>query len=359
MGRALDRDRAVDESGNQIAVFGRVGARPLSVEEQQKMYLRERPSVVRERRSARSDVSAGEKMKTGIDPKVDYAFKKVFGVEANTPLLSDFVNAVVATDTAVRRIGDPQSVQRKRCRGREAERARHQGTRRARPAVQHRNADVRLPRTLASDTILLGGPPQQPVARGTDLQGFARHDLDRHRELCAVPSGRRFSSGFSATLLTVSGSGVQRASIDPPAGVAEVPQSATELTDALDRWCYFLAHGEELDSDQLPETLNNPAVRRAMEVLNVLSQSDIERERYQARLKWERDQHAYIDDGANSLSKRGMKKATSTDSSKGSSEDVNKGYSLAVFKLSRRCSARRSPLEMNSNGLVPRIFGPR
>ena len=30
--------------------------------------------------------------------------------------------------------------------------------------------------------------------------------------------------------------------------------------------------------------------------MNVPSQSDIERERYQARLKWQRDQHAYIDD---------------------------------------------------------------
>jgi hypothetical protein len=37
----IDRDRAVDESGNQIAVFGRIGARPLSFEEQQKMYLHE------------------------------------------------------------------------------------------------------------------------------------------------------------------------------------------------------------------------------------------------------------------------------------------------------------------------------
>lgn len=37
----LDRDRAVDESGNQIAVFGRVGARPLNLAEQQKLYLRE------------------------------------------------------------------------------------------------------------------------------------------------------------------------------------------------------------------------------------------------------------------------------------------------------------------------------
>lgn len=38
--KGLDRDRAVDESGNQIAVFGRVGARPLNREEQQRMYLR-------------------------------------------------------------------------------------------------------------------------------------------------------------------------------------------------------------------------------------------------------------------------------------------------------------------------------
>src|SRR5213076_531635 len=33
VGRALDRDRAVDESGNQISVFGRVGAGPLSLAE--------------------------------------------------------------------------------------------------------------------------------------------------------------------------------------------------------------------------------------------------------------------------------------------------------------------------------------
>ena len=36
--KALDRDRAVDESGNQISVFGRVGARPFTLEEQRKMY---------------------------------------------------------------------------------------------------------------------------------------------------------------------------------------------------------------------------------------------------------------------------------------------------------------------------------
>ncbi|HJT36075.1 MAG TPA: hypothetical protein VJ783_28895 [Pirellulales bacterium] len=37
--KGVDRDRAVDESGNQIGVFGRLGARPLNLEEQRRFYL--------------------------------------------------------------------------------------------------------------------------------------------------------------------------------------------------------------------------------------------------------------------------------------------------------------------------------
>ena len=40
LSRGLDRDRAVDETGHQIGVFGRRGARPFNLEEQQRLYLR-------------------------------------------------------------------------------------------------------------------------------------------------------------------------------------------------------------------------------------------------------------------------------------------------------------------------------
>lgn len=39
----LERDRAVDESGNQLTVFGRRGARPFNLAEQQRLYLRTLP----------------------------------------------------------------------------------------------------------------------------------------------------------------------------------------------------------------------------------------------------------------------------------------------------------------------------
>lgn len=39
LSKGLDRDRAADESGNQLAVFGRRGARPFSLAETQRLYL--------------------------------------------------------------------------------------------------------------------------------------------------------------------------------------------------------------------------------------------------------------------------------------------------------------------------------
>jgi hypothetical protein len=35
----IDRDRAVDEAGDQLSVFGRIGARPMNLEEMQQLYL--------------------------------------------------------------------------------------------------------------------------------------------------------------------------------------------------------------------------------------------------------------------------------------------------------------------------------
>jgi hypothetical protein len=39
MSKGLDRDRAVDETGHQMAVFGRLGSRPFTLDEMQELYL--------------------------------------------------------------------------------------------------------------------------------------------------------------------------------------------------------------------------------------------------------------------------------------------------------------------------------
>jgi hypothetical protein len=42
LSKPLDRDRAVDETGNQVSVLGRIGSRPFTLHEMQKLYLNDR-----------------------------------------------------------------------------------------------------------------------------------------------------------------------------------------------------------------------------------------------------------------------------------------------------------------------------
>ena len=51
----------------------------------------------------------------------------------------------------------------------------------------------------------------------------------------------------------------------------------------------FFKNGAELDADALPEPMDKPDQRKAMGVLKMLAQSDVERELYEGRLKAKRD----------------------------------------------------------------------
>jgi hypothetical protein len=39
LSRGLERDRGVDETGHQIAVFGRIGSRPFTLDEMKRFYV--------------------------------------------------------------------------------------------------------------------------------------------------------------------------------------------------------------------------------------------------------------------------------------------------------------------------------
>jgi hypothetical protein len=39
LSKGLERDRAVDENGGQVAVFGRIGSRPFTLDEMKRLYL--------------------------------------------------------------------------------------------------------------------------------------------------------------------------------------------------------------------------------------------------------------------------------------------------------------------------------
>jgi hypothetical protein len=75
--------------------------------------------------------------------------------------------------------------------------------------------------------------------------------------------------------------------------VIEIPKfnkKLAELETPLDFWLYFLKNGEQLDADALPAELDRePGVRKAMGILKMFTQNDMERELYEGRLKAKRD----------------------------------------------------------------------
>jgi predicted transposase/invertase (TIGR01784 family) len=75
--------------------------------------------------------------------------------------------------------------------------------------------------------------------------------------------------------------------------VIEIPKfnkKLAELETPLDFWLYFLKNGEQLDADALPTELDRePGVRKAMGILKMFTQNDMERELYEGRLKAKRD----------------------------------------------------------------------
>jgi predicted transposase/invertase (TIGR01784 family) len=69
--------------------------------------------------------------------------------------------------------------------------------------------------------------------------------------------------------------------VELPKFVLEPP----DLSTPLESWLYFLRNADRLDPRKLQAPLNRPQIQLALEDLEMLSQDDLERERYLARMR--------------------------------------------------------------------------
>jgi hypothetical protein len=101
----LDRDRAVDESGNQLTVFGRRGARPFNLAETRRLFI----SSVSGRFYTVSDTPPGPAQAAGVMPEdpEPQAAVPADGVPAGTTLPSgtayDFLPLLLPMGLLLRR----------------------------------------------------------------------------------------------------------------------------------------------------------------------------------------------------------------------------------------------------------------
>jgi predicted transposase/invertase (TIGR01784 family) len=236
-------------------------------------------------------------MVPGLDPKVDYAFKKVFGSDTNKPILLNLLEAVLTpSDPRIVDLDLLNPFNDKEALDDKLSildiKARDQHGRLYNVEMQMVSPRTYPERVLYYWAVLHGQQMHEGVdyvsLRTTISISFVNSVLfpqvpDYHLDF-QLRSSRHPELIFSG-----------QQSIH----VVELPKfrkSAEELTEPLEVWCYFLVHGASLDTDNLPAALRTPAVRRAMEVLQMLTQNDLERERYLSRLKAERDRVSFLNE---------------------------------------------------------------
>jgi predicted transposase/invertase (TIGR01784 family) len=226
-------------------------------------------------------------MKPGIDPKVDYAFKKVFGSESNADLLQDLLAAVLGFAVSAVEIINPFN--EKETPDDKLSVLDIKATDAAGQwfdvEMQMFSHEAIIPRLLYYWARLYTGQIREGESFATLRPAYSvcflnsrlfhrRPDVYlNHFRALDSNTGEELTSQFSFHIV-------------------ELPKFTTRVEDVatpLERWCYFFRHGASLDADALPPTLDTPPIRKAMEVLVRMSQTEAERARYESRDKFRRD----------------------------------------------------------------------
>jgi predicted transposase/invertase (TIGR01784 family) len=227
----------------------------------------------------------------GIDPKVDYAFKHLFGREATRPILIHVLDSVLkpASGQHIRDIELLNPFNPKEALDDKLSildiKARDQTGRQFNVEMQMLAERYYEQRILYYWAKLY----QQQLHEGQDylelkptisisILDHVRFPKVRNCHLRFRLLERRHRFAFTADL---------------EFHLLELPKftkSEAELSSDLDTWLYFLRHMEKIDTDALPAAFQQrPLVLRAMEELKMLAQNDVERERYEARRKAQLD----------------------------------------------------------------------
>jgi predicted transposase/invertase (TIGR01784 family) len=226
----------------------------------------------------------------GIDPKVDYVFKRLFGREQSRALLIHLIDSVLRPGAGQEIVeiqvlnpfnekesfDDKLSVVDIKARDQSG---RHFNVEMQMFAVRFFPKRVLYYWSRLHTQQLRAGedyPALQPTISISFVDGVLFPGVSEYH-LCFRLLDRQNRVAFTDD--------IEVHLIELP----KVPADPAGVKGPLDAWVYFLRYAERLDTDLLPPGLNVPPIRQAMEELRMLTQDDLERERYEARLKIHRD----------------------------------------------------------------------
>lgn len=263
-----------------------------------------------------------------ISPRVDIAFKKIFGVEENKDLLISLINSIVGEEDQVAEVTllnpynpknfrqDKLSILDIKAKGEDGKRF---------------NIEIQISDEADYDKRALYYwaklyTEQLKVAEDYSLlfKAIGIHILN----FTSIPDVDKYHNVFHITekesgllyfrdleLHTIE---LKKFSQDAR---EELNEMVARVKSSLDMWLAFLTRHDLLNKEHLPPTLDDPALKKALDVLDVMNFAPEEREAYEEHLKWLRIE-------ANTL-----KKYEAKGFAEGKAEGIQEGLEKASHKI--------------------------
>jgi predicted transposase/invertase (TIGR01784 family) len=228
-----------------------------------------------------------------ISPRVDVAFKKIFGVEENKDLLISLINSILGKEDQVLDITllnpyNPQNFRQDKLSILDIKAKGIDGKR--------FNIEIQISDEADYDKRALYYwaklyTEQLKVAQdySTLAKAIGIHILN----FTSIPEAENYHNVFHITekengfayfkdleLHTIE---LNKFTCDSS---EELQDIVAKTRNALDMWLTFLTRHDLLKADKLPKELDNDKLKKALKVLDVLNFSEEERELYEDHLKW-------------------------------------------------------------------------
>jgi len=228
-----------------------------------------------------------------IDPRVDLAFKKIFGVEENKDLLISLVNSIVGVEDQVKNVTllnpyNPKNFSQDKLSILDIK-AEGEGGKRYNIEIQISDEADYDKRALYYWAKLY----TEQLETGKDYAFLSKAIGIHILNFMSILENEKYHNKFHITekeagfpyfkdleLHTIE---LKKFSKNTKEGLDDM---LVKVKDSLDMWVAFLTRRDLLNKDNLPPKLDNPALKKAIHVLDVMSFGVEEREAYESHLKW-------------------------------------------------------------------------
>ena len=230
---------------------------------------------------------------SNINPRVDLAFKKIFGVEENKDLLISLINSIVSQEDQVTEVTllnpyNPKHFKSDKLSILDIKATNQDG--------KKFNIEIQISDEADYDKRALyywAKIYTEQLKESEDYSKLSKAIGIHILNFTSIPEVRKYHNVFHITeketgfayykdleLHTIE---LKKFSDNSDEGLSDI---VAKINNALDVWSAFLTRNDLLIADNLPKELDNPSLKKAINVLNVMNFTAEERESYENHLKW-------------------------------------------------------------------------